>query len=92
MYDNARVVRLIRKSGSFFRRNDTGQDLAEYCLLTALIALIALGIMYRLSGGLEAVWGTASTTIASGTSVSGTSASGGSGTSSAQANPADGQR
>ena len=35
---------------------DRGQDLSEWCLLTALVALIALGVIIQLSGGMQAVW------------------------------------
>jgi Flp pilus assembly pilin Flp len=41
---------------TFWRRED-GQDLADYCLLTALVALVAAGIMFRVSGGLDSLWG-----------------------------------
>jgi len=46
-----------------FRRSEHGQDLAEYCLMTALIALIGLGIFYKLSGGVQGLWGTANSAI-----------------------------
>ncbi len=52
------------KSVGFFRRNDLGQDLAEYCLMTAIIALIGLGIFYKLSGGFQNVWGNADSAMA----------------------------
>ena len=55
-----------------FRSDEHGQDLAEYCLLVALIALIALGFMAHFSGGIQGIWNSASNTLASGTS-SGTS-------------------
>jgi Flp pilus assembly pilin Flp len=42
---------MIRAISGFFRREE-GQDLAEYCLLTALVALVAGGILLHLSGGL----------------------------------------
>jgi Flp pilus assembly pilin Flp len=47
---------MIRAISGFFRREE-GQDLADYCLLTALVALIAAGILFRVSGGLENLWG-----------------------------------
>ncbi len=47
-----------------FLRRESGQDLAEYCLLTALLALIALGIIVHVSGGLQGIWGTANSTLA----------------------------
>ena len=53
------VQRLLWKVVGFFRRNDLGQDLAEYCLMTAIIALVGLGIFYQLSGGFQILWGTA---------------------------------
>jgi Flp pilus assembly pilin Flp len=38
--------------------------LAEYCLITALIALCACGIFYKVSGGMQNLWTTANTTLA----------------------------
>ena len=54
-----------------FLEQDQGQDLAEYCLITALIVLIALAIFWRVSGGIQDVWDTANTTLAAGNSTSG---------------------
>jgi Flp pilus assembly pilin Flp len=48
---------------------DRGQDLAEYCLLTALVALVAAGILIHLSGGMQALWGDANTSLAAGSAV-----------------------
>ncbi len=50
----------------FFRKHDSGQDLAEYCLITAFIAIVALGIFIHLSGGIQSIWGSADTTLATG--------------------------
>jgi Flp pilus assembly pilin Flp len=46
-----------------FLRDEVGQDLAEYCLITAFLALLALGIYYRLSGGIQDLWSTANSTL-----------------------------
>jgi hypothetical protein len=46
-----------------FLKNERAQDLAEYCLITALFALIALGIFWRVSGGLRDVGHPAATSI-----------------------------
>jgi Flp pilus assembly pilin Flp len=56
------------KWNSFFRRSDQGQDLAEYCLIAAVIALIGLALFIHISGGLQNLWGTANSTIAAGSS------------------------
>jgi Flp pilus assembly pilin Flp len=40
----------------FLLRDDRGQDLSEYCLLMALISLIALGIFIHFSGGVQSIW------------------------------------
>jgi Flp pilus assembly pilin Flp len=48
------------------RTEDRGQDLSEYCLLTALVALVALGIIIHVAGGFQAIWGSANTTLANG--------------------------
>ena len=54
---------------------DRGQDLSEYCLLTALVALVALGIIVQLSGGMQAVWNGANTSLTAGSAaISGTPA------------------
>ena len=39
-----------------FRREESGQDLAEYCLLTALLTLVAAAIFVYASGGVQAIW------------------------------------
>jgi Flp pilus assembly pilin Flp len=57
----------------FFGKEDEGQDLAEYCLITALVALVGLGILIHLSGGMQAVWNNASTTLVAGNASTGTS-------------------
>jgi Flp pilus assembly pilin Flp len=63
-------------------REETGQDLAEYCLLTALIALIGLGIFVHISGGMQALWGGANTSLTAGnTAISGTTGAGSAATS-----------
>jgi Flp pilus assembly pilin Flp len=55
------VIRVIQ--GLLKREN--GQDLSEYCLITALIALIALGIFWHAAGGISALWSNSNTSIAS---------------------------
>ena len=49
-------------------REEGGQDLAEYCLLTALIALAAAAILVQASGGVQAIWGTANSSLIAGNS------------------------
>lgn len=44
-------------------KDESGQDVSEYCLLTALLLLIGLGIFIHLSGGVQAIWGNANTTL-----------------------------
>jgi Flp pilus assembly pilin Flp len=48
---------------------DRGQDLAEYCLLTALVALVGLGILVRLSGGMQALWSGANISLTAGSAA-----------------------
>ena len=47
---------MLRTIAVFLRQKDRGQDVAEYCLITALIALICLGIFLHVSGGLQGMW------------------------------------
>ena len=56
---------------SFWFRDDHGQDLAEYCLLTAFIALVACGIFVYTSGGIQNLWNFGNSTLVSGNSVAG---------------------
>ena len=44
---------MLRAIYSFLKDQDQGQVLAEYCLIAALIVLIALGIFWRVSGGIQ---------------------------------------
>ena len=57
----------------FLRRNE-GQDLSEYCLITALVALIALGIFWHVSGGVAALWSNSNTSIAAASGAAGAGA------------------
>jgi Flp pilus assembly pilin Flp len=59
------------------RRAD-GQDLAEYCLITAVVALIAGAILFKVSGGMQNLWNSAGqTTNSAASAASGTRHSGG---------------
>ena len=59
------------------RGGDYGQDLADYCLLTALIALIALGIFCHVSGGIQGMWSNVGTTLAAANATTGTNGAAG---------------
>jgi Flp pilus assembly pilin Flp len=59
-------MKVIRRIAAFVCRNDFGQDLAEYCLITALIALVALGIFWHVTGGLQGMWNSMNASIQSG--------------------------
>ena len=76
-------MRAVRAIAGFWFQDDHGQDLADYCLLTALVALIGLGIFIHLSGGLQNLWNMGNTTLVTGNSVAtGTTGGGTEGTSS----------
>ena len=62
---------MFRTMLGIFRGRDQGQDLSEYCLLTALIALIALGIFYHVSGGIQGLWSTTGTTLVAANATTG---------------------
>ena len=59
----------------FLLKDDRGQDLAEYCLITAFIALVCLGILWHFSGGLHGIWTSINASLATGNS--GTTSAGG---------------
>ena len=57
-----------------FRDEESGQDLAEYCLLTALVTLVAAAIYVQASGGIQAIWNGANVSLAGGNSTQGAAA------------------
>ena len=67
------ILRMFQKLADV-GRNDQGQDLAEYCLITALIALISCGLFYQASDGIAGLWTTANSTL-NGTDGGGTTTS-----------------
>ena len=62
-----------------FRKDEDGQDLAEYCLLMAFIALVALGLILKTSGGIQGIWASTNATLATTASQSVSSGGGGQG-------------
>jgi Flp pilus assembly pilin Flp len=65
------------------RSDDRGQDLAEYCLLTALIALVAVAVFVHFSGGIQALWGSANATLVAGNTATSSAGAGSPSTSTA---------
>ena len=61
---------MVRAIWASFLRDDRGHGLAEYCLVAAFIALVALGLYIHASGGVHDLWTTANSTLVSGNSVS----------------------
>jgi len=57
------MVRAICRS---LLREDRGHGLAEYCLATAFIALVALALYIHISGGVQDLWSTANSALVSG--------------------------
>jgi Flp pilus assembly pilin Flp len=49
-----------------------GSGLAEHCLFVAAIALVALGIYIKMSGGIHDIWTTANSTLGSGSGAGST--------------------
>ena len=66
----ARITRWLRR--------EDGQDLAEYCLITALVAMLAAAILFKVSGGMQNLWNVAGqTTNSAASAASGARPSGG---------------
>ncbi|GEM_PF-3359576 len=57
---------MFRAIGRWLLRDDRGHGLAEYCLVTAFIALVALALYIHVSGGVRDLWSTADSTLVSG--------------------------
>ncbi len=62
-------------------KDESGQDLADYCLLTALVALVAVGILIRVSGGVQNLWTVANANLTQGNQSASSSTVTGSGAS-----------
>jgi Flp pilus assembly pilin Flp len=60
---------MFRRFLKALQSEDRGQDLAEYCLLTALAALVVLGIIIHVSGGMQAVWNGANRSLTAGSAA-----------------------
>jgi Flp pilus assembly pilin Flp len=69
-------MRVLKTATGFWREEDCGQDVAEYCLMTALLALIALGIFWHVSGGLQGMWTSLNATLVTGSNTGGGGPSG----------------
>ncbi len=61
----------IKDIRDFLFGNDEGQDLAEYCLLTALIVLIGFAIFLQISGGTKNIWSSMNAQLSVGNVVAG---------------------
>jgi Flp pilus assembly pilin Flp len=58
----------MRTIARWMRRAD-GQDLAEYCLITAIVALLAAAILFKVSGGMQNLWNVAGQSTSSAASA-----------------------
>ena len=67
---------MLRTILEALRKDSRGQDLAEYCLITALVALVGLGIFIYVSGGVQSIWNTASSQLVAGNASSQTGGAG----------------
>ena len=63
-------MRCLGRFVKALQSEDRGQDLSEWCLLTALVALIALAIIVQVSGGMQAVWRGANASLTKGDAAS----------------------
>jgi Flp pilus assembly pilin Flp len=55
---------LLRSSVTSFTREENGQDLVEYSLLIALIAVVCAGLVQSVGGGYRNLWTTATSMLA----------------------------
>jgi len=59
-------------------KDEGGQDLSEYCLIMALVALVALGIFLHVSGGMQNLWTVANSSLGNAATSTTTTGGGGS--------------
>jgi len=62
-------MRVWKAIADFLLGKDRGQDVAEYCLITALLALISLGVIVHVSGGVQGMWSAINASLAAGNST-----------------------
>jgi len=66
------VIALLRQFWPRFRRfweDDSGQDMIEYCLLLAFIALCAVGLLTGMRTSVMGLWTSTNSALVSATSV-----------------------
>jgi Flp pilus assembly pilin Flp len=49
-------MKVLSVISRFLREEERGLDVAEYCLITAFVVLVCLGILWHFSGGLQGMW------------------------------------
>lgn len=68
-----RIINSLKRPLSFLNQRlhitETGATMVEYALLLALIALVAVGALFALGGGVKSLFNNASTCINSTTSA-----------------------
>jgi Flp pilus assembly pilin Flp len=70
--DSHKVIALLRQFWPRFRRfweDDSGQDMIEYCLLLAFIALCAVGLLTGMRTSVMGLWTSTNSALVSATSV-----------------------
>jgi len=58
-----------QKIRAIFRREDHGQDLAEYTLILAFLCVIVLAVVVNHSGGINNLWTTGNNVLATANSA-----------------------
>lgn len=66
-----RILSALRQNGAAFLKEDDGQDIVEYALLMAFIALAAVGALTSLSGNLTVLWTSVSNALVDAVAVAG---------------------
>jgi Flp pilus assembly pilin Flp len=66
-----RILSAVRHLGSALLQEQDGQDLVEYALLMAFIALAAVSVLTSLSANLSTLWDSVSNALSDAVSVSG---------------------
>ena len=56
-------MKTFRRIADPWFREERAQDVAEYCLLTALIVLIGFAIFWHVSGGIQGMWASSNSSL-----------------------------
>ena len=66
-----RILSALRHNGTAFLSDEDGQDLVEYALLMAFVALAAVGVLGSLGTNISVIWNSVSNALSDAVTATG---------------------